>query len=235
MTSPEDYERSKRHYRSVAIAEGYDSWRYDTPRGRRRNRRDLGAIDRAVAEAARRGPPIASALDLPSGTGRLVPLLRQRAIAGVGADISIEMMRVARRKYGAAVPLLQCNAEQIPHRDDAFDAVFSIRFLFHLDRSARGRILREMRRVSRRWLILDVRHRYNLRSVVWRLAHRLGLREDLPDRLSRRGLAEELHESGLEPVAVCPSRRYVGFFSDKWIVLAEKKAVSPVPVRAATA
>ncbi|MGH9368166.1 MAG: class I SAM-dependent methyltransferase [Thermoanaerobaculia bacterium] len=222
MTGPAAYERAKTHYRSSEIAESYDSWRYETSRGRRRNRRDLAAIGRALAEAQRRGAPIGSGLDLPCGTGRLIPLLRQRRIRAVGADISLEMMFVARRKFGAALPLAQCSAEQIPHRDGAFDCVFSIRFMFHLDHGARLRILREMGRVSRRWLVVDFRHRYNLRSLLWRAAGRIGLRRDIPFRFSRRGLAEELRQSGLELVAIYPPRRFVGFFSDKWIVLAEK-------------
>ncbi len=227
MTGPAAYERAKTHYRSVEIAESYDSWRYDTPRGRRRNRRDLEAIERAVVEAERRGAPIATGLDLPCGTGRLAPLLRGRGIAAIGADIALEMMRVARRKLGAQTPYVQCNAEAIPHPDGAFDAVFSIRFLFHLDARARSRILRELRRVSRRWLVLDVRHRYNLRSVAWRLSHRLGLRKEIPFRFSRRGLAEELRDAGWTLIAIYPSRRVIGFFSDKWIALAEKAEASP--------
>jgi SAM-dependent methyltransferase len=233
MTGPAAYERAKTHYRNVQIAEGYDSWRYETPRGQRRNRRDLAAVDRAVAEAARRGAPIATGLDLPCGTGRLVPLLRERRIAAVGADIAVEMMRVARRKLGPPLPLIQCNAEHIPHRDGAFDGVFSIRFLFHLDGDARLRILRELRRVSRRWLVLDVRHQYNLRSVAWRLAHRLRLRREIPFRFSRRGLEDELSACGWKLVAIYPSRRFVGFFSDKWIALAERSDSSPAPARRA--
>lgn len=227
MTGPAAYERAKTHYRSVEVAEGYDSWRYESARGRRRNRRDLAAVDKALAEAARRGSPIGTGLDLPCGTGRLVPLLRDRRITTVGADISLEMMRVARRKLGPPLPLVQCNAEHLPHRDGAFDGVFAIRFLFHLDAGARPRILRELARVSRRWLVLDARHQYNLRSVAWRLAHRLGLRKEVPFRFSRARLSEELAVSGWKLVAIFPSRRYVGFFSDKWIALAEKAGVEP--------
>ena len=231
MTGPAAYERAKTHYRSVEIAEGYDSWRYETPRGRRRNQRDLAAVDRALDEAARRGAPILTGLDLPCGTGRLVPLLRERRIATVGADISLEMMRVARRKLGPPLPLIQCNAEHLPHRDGAFDGVFAIRFLFHLDAGARLRILRELSRVSRRWLVLDARHQYNLRSLAWRAAHRLGLRREVPFRFSRGGLEDELSACGWNLVAIYPSRRYVGFFSDKWIALAEKAGAAPSPSR----
>lgn len=215
------YERAKARYQDTAVAEGYDSWRYQTPRGRRRNKRDLAAIGRALDEAARRGDPIRTALDIPCGTGRLAPLLRERRIGAVGADISLEMMRVARRKPGAP-PLYQCNAEAIPHRDASLDGVFGIRFLFHLDAAARGRVLAEMRRVSRRWVVLDVRHRYNFRYLGWRARHALGLLPQIQHRFSREGLARELSQASLRVAGVYPSRRYLGWLSDKWTVLAER-------------
>jgi ubiquinone/menaquinone biosynthesis C-methylase UbiE len=216
------FERAKARYRDAAVAEDYDSWRYETPRGRRRNRRDLAAIGRALDEAARRGGQVRSALDLPCGTGRLVPLLFERRIAASGADVSLDMLRQAVRKFGKEFPILQCSADAIPLRDTSLDAAFAIRFLFHLDRAGRVRVLREMARVSRRWLILDVRHRYNLRWLGWRIRHTLGLLPRVQERFSRRGLEEELSEAGLVLRGIYPSRRYFGWASDKWTVLAEK-------------
>jgi ubiquinone/menaquinone biosynthesis C-methylase UbiE len=216
------YERARGRYQDVAVAEGYDSWRYETARGQRRNRRDLAAVGRAVDEAARRGGPIGSAVDLPCGTGRLVPLLSGRHIAASGADVSLEMLLVARRKLGAGFPLFQCSAAAIPLPDASCDAVFAIRFLFHLDREARGRVLTEMRRVARRWVVADFRHRYNFRYLGWRIRHALGLLPEMQFRFSRRDLDHELARAGLRRVGVYASRRYLGWFSDKWTVLAER-------------
>ena len=215
------YERAKARYRDAAVAAAYDSWRYETPRGRRRNRRDLAAIGRALDEAARRGAPVREALDLPCGTGRLAPLLFERSISAAGADVSLEMLRETFRKFGEKFPIFQCSADAIPLRAASFDAVFAIRFLFHLDRPGRAAVFREMARVSRRWLILDVRHRYNLRWVGWRIRHALGLLPSVQHRFSRAGLAEELSEAGLAVRGIYPSRRYFGWVSDKWTVLAE--------------
>jgi len=223
--SASTFDRAKARYRDADVAEGYDSWRYDTPRGRRRNARDLAAIGRALDEAARRGAPVASALDLPCGTGRLAPLLLERRIAAAGADVAIEMIRVARRKLGRTYPVFQCSADAIPLRDRALDAVFAIRFLFHLDAEGRRRVLTEMARVSRRWVIVDIRHRYNLRWVGWNLRRALGLLPRMQHRFSRRGLEAELAGAGLLVRGIYPSRRYLGgWLSDKWTVLAERSA-----------
>jgi SAM-dependent methyltransferase len=222
MNASSAFERAGARYRDPAVAAEYDSWRYETPRGRRRNRRDLAAIGRALDEAARRGSPVQRALDLPCGTGRLVPLLRERGIGAAGADISLEMMRVARRKFGPTPPLFQCSAEAIPCGDGAVDGVFAIRFLFHLDRAGRRRVLAEMRRVSRRWLVVDIRHRYNFRYLGWRIRGAVGLLPGMQFRFSRADLKSELSEAGLRLVGIYPSRRYLGWFSDKWTVLAER-------------
>lgn len=217
------FERATARYRDTNVAEGYDAWRYDTPRGRRRNRRDLAAIARASDEAGRRGLPIRSALDLPCGTGRLAPLLDARSIAAPGADVALEMLLVARRKLGRGRPLVQCSADAIPLADRSVDAVFSIRFFFHLDGPSRARVLRELARVSRRWVVVDIRHRYNLRWAAWSVRRTLGLLPGMQHRFSRAGLERELSEAGLALAGIYPSRRYLGgWFSDKWTVLAER-------------
>ncbi len=224
MSGP-TFDRAKARYRDTAVAEGYDSWRYDSPRGRRRNARDLAAIGRALDEAARRGTPVVAALDLPCGTGRLVPLLRRRRIAAAGADVAIEMLRVARRRLGREVPVFQCSADAIPLADRSLDAVFAIRFLFHLDAEGRRRVLAEMARVSRRWVIVDIRHRYNLRWLGWNLRRSVGLLPMMQHRFSRDGLRREMAAAGLAVRAIYPSRRYLGgWLSDKWTVLAERSA-----------
>ena len=216
------FERAKARYGDAAVAAGYDSWRYETPRGRRRNRRDLAAIGRAVDEAERRGGPVRTALDLPCGTGRLAPLFVAREIAASGADVSLAMLLESFRKLGKTFPIFQCSADAVPLRDGAVDAVFAIRFLFHLDREARGAVLAELARVARRWMILDVRHRYNLKWVGWSIRHALGLLPRVQHRFSRAELEHELAGVGLSVRGVFPSRRYFGWGSDKWTVLAER-------------
>jgi ubiquinone/menaquinone biosynthesis C-methylase UbiE len=168
---------------------------------------------------------VRSALDLPCGTARLAPFFVERAIRAAGADVAFEMLRVARRKTPSGFPVFQGNAEAIPLSDRSCDAVFAIRFLFHLDRVARLRVLGEARRVSRRWLVLDVRHRYNARWIGWRIRHTLGLLSNIQHRFSRAGLEEELAAAGLRLCGIYPSRRWFGWASDKWTVLAERSDV----------
>jgi ubiquinone/menaquinone biosynthesis C-methylase UbiE len=222
------YERVKRRYRDSVVATTYDSSRFLSARGQKRNRLTLAAIQRAFDMAASLGPPIRSCLDLPCGTGRLFPWLLHRQLQFVGADISLEMMCTAWRKGGATngngVPLalVQCDGESLPLKSQSLDAVFSIRFMFHVPREVRIRILQEMARVSRRWLIVDFRHCYNVRWCFRRLCHGVGVARHMGEVWSRKSLRGEAADAGLEVVGIFSPRQGLSIFSDKWVVLLEK-------------
>jgi SAM-dependent methyltransferase len=211
------YAYKKQFYRQADVAADYDFHRFGSPERQRRNRRKWRAIARALELAG----DVRSVLDLPCGTGRFTGALAARHAAVVGGDISLEMLQGARAKAGPADALLgfvQADAETLPFGDAAFDCVVCIRFMFHVDRATRVRILREMRRVSRRWLVVDYRHRYTARWLKWRLGSALGLTRRRLDRVTRRELGDEFRAAGLTVRRVIPVARA---FSDKWIVLGE--------------
>lgn len=215
----EGYAYKKEFYRRPEVAEDYDFHRFGRPGLQRRNRRKWAAIRKALADAA----GVESVLDLPCGTGRFTGSLAGAGYRVVGGDISIEMMRKALEAPDGAregvLGYVQSDAERLPFADGAVDCVMSIRFLFHVDPETRVRILREMRRVSGRWLILDYRHRYTWRwAKRWTLG-RLGLsRREMP-RVSRGEMRAELDAAGI--VARRIIRVGTPLFSDKWIVLGE--------------
>ncbi len=100
----------------------------------------------------------------------------------------------------------------------------SIRFLFHVDRETRRRMLREFGRVSRRWIIADYRHKYSFRYGVWKLARALGLTKRPFERVSVKSMKSEFEDAGLRVVKIIAVRRWL---SDKWVVLAEAGHVDP--------
>ncbi len=228
MSIPSRYDQVKRRYRDAVVATTYDASRFLSARGRKRNRLTLAAIQRAFDLAASLGTPIRSCLDLPCGTGRLLPWLLQRQLRFVGAAISLEMMRASRRqddaKNGGGVPLalLQCDGKSLPLKSQSLDAVFSIRFMFHVPREVRIRILQEMVRVSRRWLVVDFRHCYHVRWCFRRLCHGEGVARRMGEVWSRGSLRGEAAEAGLQVVDIFSPRQGRSIFSDKWVVLLEK-------------
>jgi len=214
----EEYAYKKEFYRDAAVAADYDQHRFMTPKRKRRNARKWRAIQRALDKTT----GVRSVLDLPCGTGRFTGDLAGSGLKVIGGDISLQMMREAaasRRLDNAGIlGYVQADAEALPFSSESIDCIVSIRFMFHVDPVTRRRILREMGRISRRWLVVDYRHRYSARWVLWRVRHALGLLRQTPERVSRGGLRSEFDDAGLQIRSVIPVRRWL---SDKWIVLAE--------------
>ena len=196
--------------------------RWSTLRQRWSNRRDLQAIAKAISAATALHGHIRSALDIPCGTGRLFQLLSSRRIRVAGADLSLEMMKVARGKSEVSHPIhgyIRCEVEGLPFRENRFDAVLSIRFLLHLPMEIRRKALKEMARVSQQWVILDYRHRYTLKYWLKQFQWKLGLSSKRYYRLSRDDIEKDFQEAQLELVRIFP---VLHMFSDKWVILGRK-------------
>jgi ubiquinone/menaquinone biosynthesis C-methylase UbiE len=214
----EEYSYKKDFYRDAEVAADYDQHRFTTPRRQRRNVRKWRSIRRALDQAG----DVGSVLDLPCGTGRFTGHLARSSLDVVGGDISLQMMREAavspEVQHPGVLGYVQGDAEHLPFSDRALDCVVSIRFMFHVDPVTRRRMLREMGRISRRWLIIDYRHRYSLRWAGWQIRHALGLLPEVPERVSKAELRSEFRDAGLTIRRVIPVRPWV---SDKWVILAE--------------
>jgi SAM-dependent methyltransferase len=220
----DEYSYKKDFYRDAEVAADYDQHRFTTPRRQRRNVRKW----RAICSALDRAGDVRSVLDLPCGTGRFTGHFARLDLDTVGSDISLQMMREAAAApevaHDSIAGYVQADGEALPYADCSLDCVASIRFMFHVDPVTRRRILREMGRVSRRWLIIDYRHKYSLRWLSWKIRHAVGLLPEVPERVSRSDLRSEFRDAGLTIRQVIPVRRWL---SDKWIVLAESTHDDP--------
>ena len=206
----------KYRYRDAKVAEQYDEIRFGS--GARR-RHDL-ATRRSLAHALRFLSDGDAVLDLPAGTGRWTDLCVRRKLRYVGGDISREMLNVARKKHESIVKsfsFVQCDAAALPFPDASFDCVLAFKFLSLLPEDMRRKVLVELQRVSRRYLIAQSGY---LRSWDPWLALRLGLSRLLGQewrvrKWARRGeLPGQIAEAGWRPVARVPVRS--GLLSYLW-------------------
>jgi SAM-dependent methyltransferase len=212
-------------YRSDQVADDYDFHRFSTPERQKRNARKWAAIRRALAQTS----GVRTILDLPCGTGRFTGALAREGYEIIGSDISLEMLRkaasvtakeIAEGQKLAVRGYLQANAEALPLRGDSLDCVVCIRFMMHVDPATRVRMLREFARVSRRWVIVDYRHKYTFRYVLTHTFGKLGLGRAPLSRVSRKDLEAEFAAAGLAIRDVI--RVSTPLLSDKWVVLAER-------------
>ncbi len=208
------------HYQDPRVVAEYDARRFHGWRQRGSTARKWQLIESLVGGDLRSARAV---LDLPCGTGRFTRELLDVGAPLVNADLSHAMLaaaeRVARTKPEHFRGSVQCDVSRLPFRDDAFDVVLSIRFLFHVPPALRPAVLRELARVSRRWIVLDVRHKYCVTTHTKRLRAWL-LRKRAPTpRYSLREIEADLRASGL----VLRRRVWLApLFSEKMLLLCEK-------------
>lgn len=125
--------------------------------------RKLHVADEAVEDAIRAAlsdKPFRSLLDLGTGTGRMLEMFGPDIERGLGLDLSLDMLLLARDRLERA-GLRNCSVRQgdiydLPLADDSFDVVILHQVLHFLDDGARA--IREAARVLRpggRLLVVD--------------------------------------------------------------------------------
>lgn len=116
--------------------------------------REYSLINRLCKE----WPAGSTVLDIPCGTGRLIPLFQNRGHRVIGADISAHMMgqvSTANREMPALRGLTQVDAEHLPFADNSVDYVVSLRlFHFELPAVTAETMLREFARISRGGIVI---------------------------------------------------------------------------------
>jgi ubiquinone/menaquinone biosynthesis C-methylase UbiE len=166
--------------------------------------RKLHVADAAVEEAIRAAlseKPFRSLLDLGTGTGRMLELFGREIERGLGLDLSLDMLLLARDRLERA-GLKHCSVRQgdiydLPLGNDSFDVVILHQVLHFLDDGARA--IREAARVLRpggRLLVVDFAP-HELEFLREQHAHRrLGfLPETVTQWMAASGLEPVLHKS----------------------------------------
>lgn len=100
-----------------------------------------------------------SVLDLPCGTGRLLPFLTGLGHHVAQADGARSMLRqLTARDTASAGRVVQADALRMPFADRSFDGVVMFRFLHHLPPDAAAAAIAEACRVARRFVVVSFFH-----------------------------------------------------------------------------
>jgi SAM-dependent methyltransferase/tRNA A-37 threonylcarbamoyl transferase component Bud32 len=206
-----DLDAFARRYSSAGDAANYREQRFGrSGHGRKVDAAERRIVARLLAELGVAGP----VLDVPCGTGRFLPILAAGGREIVGADVSADMLGLARQAMadaGLAARLIVADARRLPAADGAFELALSMRLLHRVRASdERVAVLAELARVSSRWVVFSF---YNRRT--WR-----GLRDRLRGRYggeTRGTIAAEAARAGLRLVRFVP----VGPFARQTLVVCE--------------
>jgi SAM-dependent methyltransferase len=111
-------------------------------------------------------------LDLPCGGGRLTPAFAAYADLVIEADIAIGQVLFGRSESTVATPRvwMTASAFHIPLRANAVDGAICVRLSHHLPTAnERERLLHELLRVSRRFVIMTHFDHHSLKNLLRRL------------------------------------------------------------------
>ncbi len=148
-------------------------------------------------------------LDLPCGGGRLTPAFADSAARVIEADIGLGQILYNRAESKVATPRnwLTASAFHIPLRDNAVDGTICVRLSHHLPTAAeRERLLQELLRVSRRFVIMTYFDHYSLKNVIRRLRRPFNRKEPKMTMKTVR-VAELCRELGARLVDAPPLSR----------------------------
>jgi len=216
----------KGHYQDKTVAAEYDRRRFAGLTGRLFDAMEKSALRRALREV-RRALPAPRTLDVPCGTGRITDLLLAEGLDVLGGDISEEMMDVARdkcRRFGDRAAFCRLDLDRLDVGDGSYDLVTCIRLFHHLDSPARKKVLAELARVSRCFVLVNV----SLSTAFYRWRRRL--KRLLGQGVSRQSstwsqIRTEAAAAGLR----LRRRVYVKRFCSEDVVLLLTKQPDPQP------
>jgi len=179
-----------------------------------RHQAEMRVLDRALG----RLPTGLDILDVPAGTGRVSRHLEAAGHRVVSADISPVMLKAEAEATGR---VLVADVLRLPFPDAAFDAVLCMRFLYHLEGAeARARLLEEITRVSRKYVLVSLRHPISLHAATRRIKAVLRGRFRETRATSVRCLAREAARFGL---ACRAADAEAPFRKEFWLTTFEKR------------
>lgn len=162
-------------------------------------------------------------LDIPCGTGTLATVFAKFPACIIAADISLEMMNLAREEYRGMIfeGFIQADITKTPFRPETYTCVIVLGFMHRVPVSIRQQTLKEITSLSKRFIIIS----YSIDSPSQRLKQWLikkirPAHKSAPLPVSLRDLIEEFRSQDLD---VRKLFKVFPFLSAEVIFLLERK------------
>jgi len=117
------------YYTNKNIVELYEYRRFVRGGGSLVSKSEVDLINSLLINVSLINKPVA--IDCPTGSGRFIPLLKDRGYKVSACDISKPMLELAKRFK--AEKYLECSADSLPIGDNSIDLVLMSRFCFHFN------------------------------------------------------------------------------------------------------
>lgn len=140
------------------VGELYDARRFQSWTGRRFHDAESRVIRRLLS-TANSLCAIKTVMDLPCGTGRISQIPAEMGFDLTCADISEPMLRAARKRLeslGYSSDYQIADIYNLPFEDNHFDCITCIRLFQHLNEEQTLSALRELHRVTARYVVANV-------------------------------------------------------------------------------
>jgi SAM-dependent methyltransferase len=201
-------EKYQQNYQDVTEAARYN--RMYTSRFSKRwsTNREFTLLERLLSSQ----PRCQTLLDLPSGGGRLSPQIARYTDLLIESDIALGQVQYG-RQHGRVPDVRQfwmtASGFHIPLRTGSVDGVVCVRLSHHLPTAAeRERLLRELLRVSRRFVIMTFFDHHSLKNLGRRLRRPLDRKP--PKMTMTVARVRELAAEGAADLVACPALSHIG-------------------------
>ena len=183
------------------------------------------ATERRLLERIWPGATGETVLDLPCGTGRLLPFLRAHGHRVAQGDGALAMLQQA-TEHGLVGDLAtQCSALQVPFADASVDGVVMFRFLNHLPRDAAKAAIAEACRVARRFVVISFFHPCSMHHLQRRARQLLGT-PATRFAMSLGSIRKIAHHNGFE---LHRNTAQLPFARDLWLASLLRRAGTKAP------
>ena len=215
-----------RHYNSEEGAKSYTK-KFEKKWSERVNNRHEQKLIKGLMATLAQETTFRTALDLPCGYGRLMPVLKRHVPIVFEGDWSLPLLKIARETQekdtatGKASGYLRATALALPIPDRKIDLVLSVRLCHHIrEHTERRAYVRELLRVSRKWVVLTYFDDHSLKNRL-REARRKIFKNKPPKWTLKASEIREIAASmGFEVVYSIPLSRL--FSGHRYVALRRK-------------